>query len=94
MDAAEIQQRIWDAFPGVPHTELPRALSAAESKVETALWQMKRRADLIAEIQSYPVAEQKRALAAAKRKGWGLDGMSTDKLELVHLYLTETGDEC
>ena len=41
-------------------------------------------------VSSLAVAD---ALKAAKRKGWGLDGMSTEKLEEVERYLRVNLDD-
>ena len=92
---ADMNAALADAFPGLPPERRPsvRLLSPEELASEKARSAKARRESLLSLIRSYPPEEVARALADARRKGWGLDGLSLDKLETVALYLGELSED-
>ncbi len=85
--ADQMNRLIGSAFVHVRADMLPRALTPEEARAAQEKHQREHRPKLITAIRSYPEQEIAEALKAAKRKGWGLEGMSTAKLEEVERHL-------
>ena len=91
--ADQMNQIMGNAFAHLPADQRPYVLTPEEEDAAREKHARERRPGLIATIRSYPEADVKQALAAAKRKGWGLDGMDLEKLEEVARWLRVNEDD-
>ncbi len=83
--AEQLNEAIAEALPGVAADQLPsaRALAGAEEREAARRAYAAAFDGLVAEALSYPRGAVRGALASVGRKGWGLRGLSAEKLAAV-----------
>jgi hypothetical protein len=94
-DGAKVSAEAFNDFLldcGIDTTKL-HAITPAQAKAHEEQRKRDHRANLLTTTRSYSDDEVKQALAHVKRKGWGLDGMSVEKLEEMVAYLQDEPDD-
>lgn len=88
----DVNEAIRRAHPNVDPARLPRAMTIEEAERLRAVAEWSVRMAFLAEITTYSDEDVRRALKAARRRGWALEGLRVEKLAEVVAHLRPDPD--